>query len=183
MNVVGYYPVDMVNGPGTRATLFVAGCEHKCKGCYNAVTWSPRAGSPYSRELEDRIIADLQDTDVCRQGLTLSGGDPLFPFNVPTIKRLVLRVREECPGKTIWMWTGYAFEDLTDDQQKIVSMIDVLVDGLFELDQRDKTLLWRGSHNQRILALTPAAQRELEGTGSAQQRKCATAPVYSRPHP
>lgn len=164
MNVVGYYPVDMVNGPGTRATLFVAGCEHKCKGCYNAVTWSPRAGSPYSRELEDRIIADLQDTDVRRQGLTLSGGDPLFPLNVPTIERLVRRVREECPGKNIWMWTGYTFEELTDDQKKVVDMIDVLVDGRFEEDQLDRQLLWRGSRNQRILAITPAAQHELEGT-------------------
>lgn len=164
MNVVGYYPVDMINGPGTRATLFVAGCEHKCKGCYNVVTWSPRAGSPYSRELEDRIIADLLDTDVLRQGLSLSGGDPLFPTNVPTIERLLHRVREECPDKNIWLWTGYIFEELTNEQKRVVDMIDVLVDGRFEQDQLDKMLLWRGSRNQRILALTPAAQHALAGT-------------------
>lgn len=161
MNVVGYYPVDVINGAGTRATLFVAGCEHKCKGCYNAVTWSPKAGNAYTVELEDRIIADLQDDDIPRQGLSLSGGDPLFPLNLSIVERLVRRVRRECFGKDVWLWTGYTLETLTDDQKRVVDMIDVLIDGRFEQDQHDKTLLWRGSRNQRILALTPAAQQIL----------------------
>ena len=167
MNIVDYYPIDMLNGPGTRATLFVAGCEHRCKGCYNAVTWSPRAGTPYSEALENRIIADLKDQDIPRQGLSLSGGDPLYPSNLPVVERLVRRVRDECPDKNIWLWTGYTFETLTEHQRRVVDRLDVLVDGRFEQQALDKTLLWRGSRNQRILALTPKAQRALKGLEAA----------------
>lgn len=157
MNVIRYYPVDMVNGPGTRCTLFVAGCEHKCTGCYNAVSWSPRAGEPYSLQLEAQIMADLCDTDLPRQGLSLTGGDPLFPLNLSTIERLLRRVKKTCPDKDVWMWTGYTLETLSDDQRRVISMIDVLIDGRFEQEQSDRSLLWRGSRNQRILAVSDRA--------------------------
>ncbi|KPD04208.1 anaerobic ribonucleoside-triphosphate reductase-activating protein [Moellerella wisconsensis] len=150
MNYHQYYAIDVVNGPGTRCTLFVAGCIHQCRGCYNQSTWRLDSGVPFTQEMEDRIIADLQDTRINRQGLSLSGGDPLHPANVPAILKLVQRVRTECPQKDIWLWTGYKREELTPEQQKVVRLLDVLVDGKFEQSLYDPGLIWRGSSNQVI---------------------------------
>ena len=150
MNYHQYYPVDVVNGPGTRCTLFVSGCVHQCPGCYNKSTWRLNSGLPFTQALEERIIADLQDTQIPRQGLTLSGGDPLHPQNVPDVLRLVKRIRAECPGKDIWMWTGYKLDELTPEQQQVVALINVLVDGKFVQDLKDPALIWRGSSNQVI---------------------------------
>ncbi|VED54629.1 Ribonucleotide reductase of class III (anaerobic), activating protein [Raoultella terrigena] len=99
MNYHQYYPVDIVNGPGTRCTLFVSGCVHECPGCYNKSTWRLNSGLPFTTEMADRIIADLNDTRIQRQGITLSGGDPLHPQNVSAILALVQRIRAECPGR------------------------------------------------------------------------------------
>ncbi|MEQ9893143.1 anaerobic ribonucleoside-triphosphate reductase-activating protein [Pectobacterium aroidearum] len=150
MNYHQYYPVDVVNGPGTRCTLFVAGCVHECVGCYNKSTWRLNSGQPFTQEQEDRIIADLQDTVIPRQGISLSGGDPLHPQNVPDILRLVERIRAECPGKDIWVWTGYVLTELTTAQQRVVDLINVLVDGKFVQDLKDPALIWRGSSNQVV---------------------------------
>ncbi|MEQ9915441.1 anaerobic ribonucleoside-triphosphate reductase-activating protein [Pectobacterium aroidearum] len=150
MNYHQYYPVDVVNGPGTRCTLFVAGCVHECVGCYNKSTWRLNSGQPFTQEQEDRIIADLQDTVIPRQGISLSGGDPLHPQNVPDILRLVERIRAECPDKDIWVWTGYVLAELTPEQQRVVDLINVLVDGKFVQDLKDPALIWRGSSNQVV---------------------------------
>ncbi|MBG6240344.1 MAG: anaerobic ribonucleoside-triphosphate reductase-activating protein [Candidatus Symbiopectobacterium sp. Clec_Harlan] len=150
MNYHQYYPVEVVNGPGTRCTLFVSGCVHQCPGCYNKSTWRLNSGQPFTQALEDQIIADLQDTQISRQGLTLSGGDPLHPQNVPDVLRLVERIHAECPGKDIWMWTGYLLAELTPAQQQVVALINVLVDGKFVQDLKDSALIWRGSSNQVV---------------------------------
>ncbi|RJL49759.1 anaerobic ribonucleoside-triphosphate reductase-activating protein [Pectobacterium carotovorum] len=150
MNYHQYYPVDVVNGPGTRCTLFVAGCVHECVGCYNKSTWRLNSGQPFTQEQEDRIIADLQDTAIPRQGISLSGGDPLHPRNVPDILRLVERIRAECPAKDIWVWTGYVLAELTLEQLRVVDLINVLVDGKFVQDLKDPALIWRGSSNQVV---------------------------------
>lgn len=150
MNYHQYYPVDVVNGPGTRCTLFVSGCVHQCPGCYNKSTWRLNSGQLFTQELQDRIIADLQDTNIPRQGITLSGGDPLHPQNVHDILQLVKRIRAECPDKDIWVWTGYVLAELTEQQQQVVSLINVLVDGKFVQDLKDPSLIWRGSSNQVI---------------------------------
>lgn len=150
MNYHQYYPVDIVNGPGTRCTLFVSGCVHQCPGCYNKSTWRLNSGVLFTSEMEDRIIADLNDTRISRQGLTLSGGDPLHPQNVPDILKLVKRVRQECPGKDIWLWTGYLLSELTPAQQEVVDLINVLIDGKFIKELADPSLLWRGSSNQIV---------------------------------
>jgi len=150
MNFHQYYPVDIVNGPGTRCTLFVAGCEHACPGCYNKSTWRVNSGQPFTPSMEDSIIADLQDRRIPRQGLSLSGGDPLHPQNVPDILRLVQRVGAECPGKDIWLWTGYQLSHLTPAQHQVVGLINVLIDGQYRQDLRDPALIWRGSSNQVI---------------------------------
>ncbi len=150
MNYHQYYPIDVVNGPGTRCTLFVSGCVHQCKGCYNQSTWSLSSGHRYTQEMEDKIIADLKDTRIKRRGLSLSGGDPMHPANLSVVLQLVQRVKTECPDKDIWLWTGYTLAELDDNQQALLPYIDVLVDGKFIQEQADPGLEWRGSANQVI---------------------------------
>lgn len=150
MNYLQYYPVDIVNGEGTRCTLFVSGCEHGCKGCYNQKSWSFSAGVLFDQTMEDQIIRDLKDTRIKRQGLSLSGGDPLHPRNVPTLLTLVKRIKHECPDKDIWLWTGYKLGDLNEEQKQMLPYIDVLIDGKFIQEQADPSLIWRGSANQVI---------------------------------
>ncbi|MGO4745152.1 anaerobic ribonucleoside-triphosphate reductase-activating protein [Serratia quinivorans] len=150
MNYHQYYPIDVVNGPGTRCTLFVAGCVHQCPGCYNKSTWRLNSGQPFTQTMEDRLIADLNDTRIPRQGLSLSGGDPLHPANVSAVLQLVKRVGDECPGKDIWLWTGYRLTELDAQQMQIVDRINVLIDGKFVQDLKDPALIWRGSSNQVV---------------------------------
>lgn len=150
MNYSKYYPIDVLNGEGTRCTLFVSGCIHNCKGCYNQSTWSPDAGELFTEQLADQIILDLNDQRIKKQGLTLSGGDPLHPANVAEVLKLVKRVKTECVAKDIWMWTGYLLADLNVKQKQIIELVDVLIDGKFEKDLADPSLAWRGSSNQVI---------------------------------
>lgn len=153
MNYHQYFPIDVVNGPGTRVTLFVSGCEHQCRGCYNQSTWDVRSGHLFDSVMVDRIIADLSDQRIVRRGLSLSGGDPLLPANLDTILALVKRVKSECPSKDIWLWTGYVFDELSDKQRAVLAYIDVLVDGKFEQNLADPALMFRGSSNQIIRLL------------------------------
>jgi len=150
MNIHQYYPVDIVNGPGTRCTLFVAGCEHHCPGCYNQSTWRLDSGVPFTREMEEQLITDLNDRRIPRQGLSLSGGDPLHPANLAEVIRLLHRVHRDCCDKDIWMWTGYQLPALTLRQQEAVALVNVLIDGKFIRELQDPSLLWRGSSNQVI---------------------------------
>lgn len=150
MNYLAYHPVDVVNGPGTRCTLFVAGCEHRCKGCYNAKTWSPTAGHYFDIELETRILNDLADTRISRDGLSLSGGDPLYPENHSVLLSLVRNIKTNLPEKTIWCWTGYELQSLSKDQKSLIKWIDVLIDGPFIADLASPSLVWRGSSNQKV---------------------------------
>ena len=150
MNYHAYHPIDVVNGEGTRCTLFVSGCEHRCKGCYNATTWPLTSGQPFTQGLEDQIIQDLTDSRIKRQGLSLSGGDPLHPANLEAVLKLVKRVRTECQNKDIWCWTGYELTKLSREQQAVVAFIDVLIDGKFIAERKRADLIWRGSDNQNI---------------------------------
>ncbi|MGU7801619.1 anaerobic ribonucleoside-triphosphate reductase-activating protein, partial [Escherichia coli] len=115
-------------------------CVHECPGCYNKSTWRLNSGMPFTAEMEDRIINDLNDTRIKRQGISLSGGDPLHPQNVPAILKLVKRIRRECAGKDIWVWTGYKLDELNAQQKEVVDLINVLVDGKFVQDLKDPML-------------------------------------------
>ena len=150
MNYSQYYSVDVLNGEGTRCTLFVSGCEHQCKGCYNQSTWSPDAGALFTDQIADQIINDLNDTRIKKQGLSLSGGDPLHPANLDAVLALIKRVKTECNNKDIWLWTGYLLSELSEPQKEIVKLIDVLIDGKFEQLEALPNLQWRGSQNQVI---------------------------------
>ncbi|AJF40854.1 ribonucleotide reductase of class III (anaerobic), activating protein [Vibrio phage JSF12] len=154
MNYLKYLPIDVVNGKGTRCVLFVSGCSHGCKGCYNQSSWNPSSGFPFTKELEDKIISDLLDTKVPRKGITLSGGDPLHKRNFASVLRLCKRIKSECPTKDIWLYTGYTFEEVLDSNfREILDYVDVLVDGRYEESLRDPSLAFRGSSNQRIIYL------------------------------
>lgn len=153
----------MLNGDGVRATLFLSGCIHGCKGCYNTETWDPSSGMAYTPELEERIISDLRGDDlVRRKGLTLTGGDPLHPNNAEQVLNLIRRVKAECPDKDIWLWTGFTLEEIWEDwgegfvhgiayyRGEIVRQVDYVIDGKFEQALYDPTLLYRGSSNQNV---------------------------------
>jgi anaerobic ribonucleoside-triphosphate reductase activating protein len=148
-----YKPFMFVDGEGVRCSLYVSGCLFACDGCFNRATWNFRYGTPYTAELEDRIVADLRQPYV--QGLTLLGGEPFL--NTGVCLSLVRRVRAEFgDSKDIWSWSGYTYEQLlldSDDKLELLNGIDVLVDGPFENEHKDLTLQFRGSSNQRIIDL------------------------------
>lgn len=159
MNYSKYYPVDVLNGEGTRCTLFVSGCVHQCRGCYNQSTWSADAGELFTEQLAEQIIKDLNDQRIKKQGLTLSGGDPLHPANLEQVLQLIKRVKAQCAGKDIWMWTGYKLAELNPQQQEVVDLVDVLIDGKFVRELADASLQWRGSANQVIYRFDESANR------------------------
>ncbi len=148
--IIDYKAFNFVDGEGVRNSLYVSGCMFHCKGCYNAATWSFKAGMPYTQELEEQIMADLAQPYV--QGLTLLGGEPFL--NTGILLPLIKRVRRELPEKDIWSWTGYTWEEMlleTDDKLEILDLLDILVDGRFELSKKNLMLQFRGSSNQRII--------------------------------
>ena len=150
---------DIADGPGVRVTLFVSGCRHHCKGCFNAETWDFHYGNPYTEKTEKEILDALNHPYIA--GLTLLGGEPFEPENQEELVRLLKEIKEHYPKKNIWCYTGYTYDkDLleggkvyTPFTEKMLSYIDTLVDGQFIESQKDITLKFRGSANQRILDL------------------------------
>lgn len=159
MNYCEIKNFDIANGEGVRVSLFVSGCTHRCKGCFNEMAWDFDAGQPFTRETEDMIIKMLDKPYI--NGLTLLGGEPFEPSNQRGLTPFLRRVRERFPEKNIWCYTGYTYEtDLLGESRarcectdEMLSMIDVLVDGEFIEAEKDISLAFRGSRNQRILRL------------------------------
>jgi len=149
--VADYKPFSFVDGEGVRCSLYVSGCLFACEGCFNEAAWGFRYGEPYSDALEDRILADLAHPAV--QGLSLLGGEPFL--NTGVALSLVHRMRDEFGDtRDVWCWTGYTFEELLTeslDKRELLRHVDVLVDGRFEIAQKDLSLAHRGSANQRVL--------------------------------
>lgn len=138
---------DMLNGDGLRVVLWVAGCCHGCKGCHNPVTWDIDGGLPFDREAKAELFAELEKPYI--SGVTLSGGDPLHPGNREEIGRLMEEIRERFPDKTIWLYTGYDWEQVRE--LPYLAFADVLVDGRFVEELKNEDLYWRGSSNQRVI--------------------------------
>lgn len=149
MRYLSILDCDIADGQDIRVTLFVSGCSHHCKGCHNPESWNPNNGKEFTEEVKEKLF-NLIDRPYI-DGLTLSGGDPLFCSNRADIEKLCIEFKERFPNKSIWLYTGYKFEDIKD--LTVLSYIDVLVDGKFEIDKRDITLPFRGSSNQRIINL------------------------------
>lgn len=148
---------DIANGPGLRVSLFVSGCRHHCKGCFNPETWDFGYGDIYTDAVQEEILKGLEKPYI--RGLTLLGGEPMEPENQPVMLSLTNAVRQKFPDKTIWCYTGYTLEsDILSgklgDQAVTMALlrnIDVLVDGEFHLEEKNISLRFRGSENQRIL--------------------------------
>lgn len=150
---------DMKNGSGLRVVLWVAGCSHACKGCQNPITWNPDDGVLFDDKAKKEIFAEL-DKDYI-SGITFSGGDPLFKSNVEDILELILEIRNKYPNKSIWVYTGYLFEEIFSTsslkfnewtiRRSILANIDVLVDGKYVEALNDKAYRWCGSTNQRVI--------------------------------
>ena len=149
MNYAEIKKVDIANGPGVRVSLFVSGCRNHCKGCFNPETWDFDYGRPFTRETEDEIIEALRPSWI--QGLSILGGEPTEEENAAVLLPFLKRVRAVLPDKDIWLYSGYTYEMLRD--KEILTLVDVLVDGPFLLEQKDAGLAFRGSRNQRIIDL------------------------------
>ena len=158
MNYCNIKPRDIADGVGVRVTLFVSGCRNHCKNCFQPETWAFDYGEPFTREVEDRLLEEMAPGFV--NGLTLLGGEPGEAENQRGLLPFLHRVRRELPGKTIWCYSGFTWEQLTGKEpsrcrcevtDEFLSLLDVLVDGPFVEELHDITLLFRGSSNQRLI--------------------------------
>ena len=160
MRITQIRKTDVANGTGIRVTIFVAGCTHRCAGCFNREYFSFEAGELVTEELMDQIISLSQKDYI--EGLSVLGGEPLQQVFDKTLVTLLKRFKQEV-GKSIWLYTGYTYEEAIQRQERldILSYCDVLVDGKFEITQKDLRLKFRGSRNQRIIDV----QRSLNEQG------------------
>ena len=156
MNYGAIKKCDIANGVGVRTVLFVSGCTHHCKGCFQPETWNFDYGERYTKETEDEIIESLRPDYV--DGITLLGGEPFEPENQRELVKLLRRIKKELPQKTVWSFSGYTYEELTGDSRAVcevtnemLSMLDVLVDGEFVEAKSNISLRFRGSENQRLI--------------------------------
>lgn len=159
MNYAGIKYCDIANGLGCRTVLFVSGCRNHCKECFQPQTWDFNYGEPFDEKIQKEIMDSLSPAYV--KGLTLLGGEPFEPENQRELLPFVKQVKEKYPTKNIWAFTGYVYDkDLLEGQRKhtadtdrLLSLIDVLVDGPFIAEEKDIRLKFRGSRNQRVIDL------------------------------
>ena len=158
MKYAQVFTCDIANGPGCRTSLFVSGCTHHCKDCFNEVAWDFNYGREFDSQVQDELIKESRPSYI--DGFTFLGVEPMEVANQKALRPVLERIRTELPGKNIWIYSGYTYEELTDphntrchseDTDAILAMTDVLVDGRFELDKKDITLRFRGSSNQRVI--------------------------------
>lgn len=165
-NIAKIKHYDIANGEGIRTSIFFSGCEHHCKNCFNSELWDFNVGNPFVDIIYNNEIVPTINEHIA--GISILGGEPMHPKNVETVCHLVWNFKKDFPDKTIWLWTGYTFDELLskeyeeqlDDVCKFnevvkhtLENIDVLVDGRYIEEQRDLTLKWRGSRNQRVISV------------------------------
>lgn len=176
MNYAHIKLFDMADGVGCRTALFVSGCTHHCKGCFNKEAWSFDYGLPFTTEIQDTLINKSNKSFI--DGITILGGEPMEPRNQEALLPFLEKFRKRLPDKTIWIYSGYTWEQLhdvysvglySDTTEQILNLIDVLVDGEFILEKKDITLRFRGSSNQRIIDV-PASIKSGEAVISDYQK-------------
>ena len=152
---------DIADGTGVRTSLFVSGCRNCCEDCFNRETWSFSYGKPYTQETENAIIESLKPDYIA--GLSILGGEPFEKENQPEVLKLVARAKKESPDKSVWIYSGFTFEELLGGSrasgqtaEEILKLADVLVDGRFDKTKKNISLKFRGSENQRIIDLKPS---------------------------
>ena len=155
---------DVSNGPGIRTSLFVSGCTHRCKGCFNSVAWDFDYGEKYTKNTENEIVESLRSPYI--KGLTLLGGEPFEPQNQEALLTLVERIKSELPEKTIWCFSGYTIEEMLGGKLSevkttlpLLKHIDVLVDGKFVEELKSLTLKFKGSSNQRTILVQETLEK------------------------
>ncbi len=153
MNYAKILTADITSGPGFRVSMWVTGCEHHCKGCFNSEIWECSKGKKFDASAKDRIFSEMEKTWV--RGFTFLGGEPLSKLSDNREQTIAFckELKEKFPTKDIVVFSGFQYEDLMNDASaiKLFDYIDILVDGKFEIDKRDISLGWRGSANQRII--------------------------------
>ena len=171
MNYCGIKKTDIANGPGVRVSLFVSGCRNHCPGCFQPETWDFDYGEPFTAEAENEIITALRPSWI--QGFSVLGGDPMEPENQEALLPFLQRLKALFPEKDIWLYTGYVFESL--QHSPLLSLIDVVVDGMYMEDERDISLAFRGSRNQRIIDVPASLEAGVcvlwEQTDAAKQQE------------
>lgn len=150
MNYAKIRKFDVSNGPGIRTTLFVSGCTHNCKGCFNKEQQNFNYGNKWTKETEDEFLGYVKGENIT--GVNILGGEPLDQLMDDSLLNLLRRIKAET-NKSIWLWSGYLFEDIMvhEKRKEFLNYIDVLIDGEFILEQRDIKLKYRGSGNQRVI--------------------------------
>ena len=156
MNYATIKSRDIANGPGVRVSLFVSGCTHRCPGCFNEVAWDFDYGQPFNQGVIDLILSMLRPSHI--KGLTILGGEPFDPRNQGPIVELLRQVKEKYPEKSVWAFSGYLFDHICSGRlgdwavtKEYLSYLDVLVDGPFIEAQKNLSLRFRGSENQRLI--------------------------------
>ncbi|MBQ9887558.1 MAG: anaerobic ribonucleoside-triphosphate reductase activating protein [Lachnospiraceae bacterium] len=157
MNYATIKTHDVANGPGVRVSLFVSGCRHHCKGCFNSETWDFEYGKPFTEEVVEKLLEDLSPEYI--KGFSLLGGEPFEPENQKVLCNVLERIKLAYPEKTIWCYSGYDFErhmlagKLGDWEitKRMLNCIDILVDGEFVEALKNPSLRFKGSSNQRII--------------------------------
>ena len=165
MNYATIKNCDIANGPGVRISLFVSGCTHHCKGCFNEVAWDFDYGTPFTQETIDQILEMMKPNYI--KGITLLGGEPFEPQNQPALVDLLRQIKAKYPEKSIWAFSGYLFDkDILPGRlgdpavtREFVSYLDVLVDGRFVLEKKNMSLRFRGSSNQRIIHVPASLEK------------------------
>jgi anaerobic ribonucleoside-triphosphate reductase activating protein len=185
MNYAVIKKFDIANGPGVRVSLFVSGCRHKCKNCFNAEAWDFNYGSPFTDDTLNELTEALDKSYI--EGFSLLGGEPFEPENQPKVCEILAHIKNKLPNKNVWCYTGFDFEKQLlsgtvgnkETVLEILKNIDVLVDGKFVEELKSPDLLFRGSSNQRIIDVKPSLEQGkaiwLEGVW---QRKMGSGNIY-----
>ena len=149
--------MDISNGPGVRISIFFQGCHFHCKGCFNSETWDFLGGKEFDDDVINHIL-ELCNNDVI-SGLSILGGEPLHPTNISGTTELAKKFKERFPNKTIWLWSGYLYEEYVFNKE-IVNYLDVLVDGQFKIELSSPLLKYKGSSNQRVIDIKKTIEKQ-----------------------
>ncbi|MGY5238830.1 anaerobic ribonucleoside-triphosphate reductase activating protein [Clostridium tertium] len=159
MNYSKIRKFDVSNGPGIRTTLFVSGCTNNCEGCFNKDLQDFNYGDKWTKETEEEFIGYVKNPNV--KGVNILGGEPMEQIQDKDLFNLLKRIKEETK-KSIWLWSGYLYEDIIKNENRlsILSLVDVLIDGRFEIDKRNISLKYRGSSNQRVIDVLKSLEKK-----------------------